>query len=321
MRPTMTKHYFFLLPFLFVAAYHGHCQDTTATVVPALAHLTAWPNVRDFTLATSGTEAYLSIQSPLEEVSAIAVLRKDKDTWGEPELVPFTGQYKDLEPFLAPDNRRLYFVSNRPLADSSHVAKDFDIWYVERPTTTAPWGPPVNLGAPVNTDADEFYPSLATNNNLYFTSDGHASSGKDDIFFSAWLGDHYEPPVALGPAINTAGYEYNAYVASDESFLLFGAYQRPDGQGSGDLYLSTRNAEQQWRPAVNLGLAVNSRAMDYCPFVDLGTGTLYFTSRRSALAGRTGFSNLAELQQAVSSYENGWSRIYQVPFDPAAWER
>ncbi|PSR13800.1 MAG: hypothetical protein DA408_16065 [Bacteroidetes bacterium] len=315
----MKKHTL-LLFFLLVNAYRGYCQDTTVTVVPALAHLAALPNVRDFTLATAGTEAYLTIQSPLEEVSAIAVLRKEKDGWSEPELVPFTGQYKDLEPFLAPDNQRLYFVSNRPLADSSHAAKDFDIWYVDRPTPTAPWGLPVNLGPPVNTDADEFYPTLASNNNLYFTSDGHASSGKDDIFFSAWLGDHYGSPVALGPGINTAGYEYNAYVAPDESFLLFGAYQRPDGQGSGDLYLSTRDAEQQWRPAVNLGLAINSRAMDYCPFVDLPTGTLYFTSRRSALGERPGFKNLTELQQAVNSYQNGWSRIYQVPFDPAAWK-
>lgn len=37
-----------------------------------------------------------------------------------------------LEPFLSFKEDRLFFVSNRPLNDTTRVKKDFDIWYVEK---------------------------------------------------------------------------------------------------------------------------------------------------------------------------------------------
>ena len=57
----------------------------------------------------------------------------------------------------------------------------FDIWFVERTNVDAKWGDPVNLGKTINTDLDEFYPSISSNNNLYFTGLGEGTKGKDDI--------------------------------------------------------------------------------------------------------------------------------------------
>jgi hypothetical protein len=36
----------------------------------------------------------------------------------------------------------------------------------------------------------------------------------------------------MGDVINTESYEFNAYVAPDESFLIFSGYNREDGYGS-----------------------------------------------------------------------------------------
>lgn len=278
---------------------------------PAIHELSKFGNVRDFTLSSSGKEAFFSLQSPLGEISVIMCIKKTSDTWSEPFIVPFSGKFQDIEPFLSPDNLRLYFASTRPLKSTDDKAKDYDIWYVSRESLSTEWGSPINIGSPVNSEKNEFYPSLASNMNLYFTSDLSTSKGKDDIFLSIWDGNTYQEPISLSEAINTEGYEFNAYVSSDESFLIFTAYNRPDGLGSGDLYISF-NDGNEWLPAVNMGNQVNSDKMDYCPFVDINAMTLYFTSKRSKLNSDRSYQNLNDLLKELSKYENGQSRLYKV---------
>ena len=121
--------------------------------------------------------------------------------------------------------------------------------------------------------------------------------------------------MSLDESINTEDYEFNAYVSHDESFIIFSGYNRNDGYGSGDLYISYRDAKGNWTMADNLGEVVNSRYMDYCPFMDLDTNTLYFTSRRSSLQGVNDFKTTDDLIQAINTYENGQSRIYKIHFE------
>ena len=203
------------------------------SVQPALKILKEYPKVRDFTLSASGKEAYFTIQSPSEDISVIVNAKSENGEWLKPEIVGFSGKYKDLEPFLSPDNRRLYFVSNRPVIRNDSLAKDFDIWYVEREESGSEWSDPINAGVPVNTEYDEFYPSVATNGNLYFTRNSPETVGEDDIFFSEYKDGGYAVPVTLSQSINSEGYEFNSYIAPDESYLIFSGYDRKDGVGSG----------------------------------------------------------------------------------------
>ena len=287
----------------------------SGSVEPAFEQLTNFSNVRDFALSESGNEAYFTIQSQLGEFSVLAEIQKRDSAWGEPTIMPFSGKYSDLEPFISKNGLRLYFSSNRPLTDTENKPKDFDIWYVERETKDAEWGSPINIGTPVNTSFNEFYPSLADNNNLYFTSDMNASKGKDDILYSAWKASGYAEPKILGEAINSVGHEFNAYVSPKEDYIIFTSYGRKDGFGSGDLYLSFRNQDGEWTEAVNLGEGYNSKSMDYCPFVDVRSNTLYFTSKRSSVKQVNDMNSMEELQRELNQYENGFSRIYKVFFD------
>lgn len=305
----MKAIYLYVITFL---SCHAINSQDLATVAPAFEMLSKYPNIRDIALSPSGNEAYFTIQSPLEEISIIANIKKESGVWLEPKMVSFSGRYKDLEPFLAPDGLRLYFASNRPLADSIGQPKDFDIWYVQRTTIDAAWGRPINVGSPINTEHNEFYPSITQNNNLYFTSDAPSSKGKDDIFYSAWNNDRYASPLSLSGSINTEGYEFNAYVSPDESFIIFSGYNREDGLGSGDLYISHKDEAQNWGVAANLGESINSKYMDYCPFMDLNSQTLYFTSRRSSIVKTNTFQSLEDFENEIGTYENGMSRIYKV---------
>lgn len=283
------------------------CQE----VEPAFPALAKFANVRDFTMASSNDEAYFSLQSPLGEISAIMCLKKINNDWSDPVIASFSGKFQDIEPFLSPDNLRLYFASTRPIKNTDDQAKDYDIWYVSRETLSAEWSKPVNLGSPVNSEKNEFYPSLADNMNLYFTSDLSSSKGRDDIFFCKWDGKGYQQPISLGASINSQGFEFNAFVSPDESVLIFTGYNRPDGIGSGDLYISYNNGNG-WQSAKNMGKLINSDKMDYCPFVDLNSNTLYFTSKRSNLNSDKLYQNLDDLIKEFSIYENGQSRLYKV---------
>ncbi|MDG5490952.1 hypothetical protein [Psychroserpens sp. SPM9] len=269
-------------------------------------------NVRDFTINTEGNEAYFTLLSPARELSVIMRIQKENNAWSEPKITSFSGQYIDLEPYLSPDGLQLYFASNRPVSKDSTHTKDFDIWYVERSQKDSKWSEPKHIKAPVNSTYDEFYPAITLSKNLYFTAIKEGMNGQDDIFMSRWNGNSYEEPIALSEGVNTKGAEFNAYVAPDESYILFSGWRRPDGIGSGDLYMSKRE-QGKWQTAVNLGATINSEHTDYCPFVNTVTGTLYFTSRRSYVEKKdAGYTNYNELLTEINRYDNGSSRIYKV---------
>lgn len=275
--------------------------------------LQEYPSVRDLTLGVD--EAYFTAQSPLGEISVIMVSRKIRNKWRKPKIASFSGSFSDLEPFLSDDGKRLYFASNRPLAADSMSVKDFDLWEVRRDDPKSKWGAPINLGSPVNSEHNEFYPSLTLKGNLYFTSDGPDSKGQDDIFYSARKGQGFETPISLSDSVNTPGYEFNAFIAPDESYLIFSGYNRIDGLGSGDLYISFRQPDSTWTQALNLGGVVNSKHMDYCPYVDTRSQTLYFTSRRSDVDFNAGgFTNAQVLLKELNKSSNGRSRLYQTHF-------
>lgn len=287
----------------------AHSQDG---VKPAFETLAGYPNVRDLAVTPGTKEAFFTMQSLLGDVSVIVSVKKENLAWLKPKIVSFSGEYNDLEPALSPDGLRLYFASNRPLTDTTESPKDYDIWYVERENILSAWGEPVNVGDAVNSVFDEFYPSVTASQNLYFTSTGTGTRGKDDIFLSEWKSGSYAKPVSLSEAINTEGYEFNGYVSADESFLIFSGYNREDGVGSGDMYISFRDETGQWGKAINLGATINSPYMDYCPFVDLENEVLYFTSKRTSPVKKQRFENIEQLMTEITKYQNGASRLYKV---------
>ena len=271
-------------------------------------------NVRDFTINVDEDEAYFTLLSPLSELSVIMKIEREDMNWRKPEISSFSGKYIDLEPFLSPDNLRLYFVSNRPVSKDSTAVKDFDIWYVQRIDETAEWSEPINLGEPINSTADEFYPSVALSNSVYFTTIKEGSNSQDDIYYSTWENGIYQEPIKLDSTINSSGSEFNAFIAPDESYLLFSGWRRQDGIGSGDMYISRRK-NGAWTIATNLGKNINSQYIDYCPYVNHKTGMLYFTSRRSSIQKRdSGYLDTQSLLSEINKYENGSSRIYKVNF-------
>ncbi|HEX4852382.1 MAG TPA: hypothetical protein VFV08_16310, partial [Puia sp.] len=207
--------------------------------------------------------------------------------------------------------KKLFFVSNRPVDGDS--INDFDIWYVEK--LNGKWEHPTNIGKPVNTDANEFYPSIASNGNLYFTAEYERGKGKEDIYVAKWEDGKYSEPESLDSAVNSPLYDFNAFVSPDEQFIIFTSYGRSDDKGRGDLYISRKDAQGKWKPAVNMSF-INSPRLDYCPFVSFDKKILFFSSERSDLKGK--FPGHPATYQTLidqrNSILNGQSNIYWIDF-------
>lgn len=246
-----------------------------------------------------------------DKFGVILVAHRRGSGWTTPEVAPFSGQYPDFDPFLAPDGRRLYWISSRPVDGKPKT--DLDIWMVER--QDGGWGAPIHLDAPVNTEDGEFYPTVAANGTLYFSSNRAGGKGRGDLYASRAEGERFAPPVSLGDVVNSAAFDGDPYVAPDESYLIFTGWGRPDGDPDGDLYITTRN-DGVWGAPRALGHGINSPAQEYAPIVSPDGRWLYFSSYRSILdapldSPLTG----AALSRLLDGPANGHGSVYRVPIE------
>ncbi len=273
-------------------------------------------NERDFAVSPSGNVIFYSIVLPSDDQSVIVYLGFDGFFWSEPETAAFSGGYSDLEPAFSPDGKRLFFASNRPVPGSTGK-KNYDIWYVE---PEKGWGNAINPGEPLNSGEDEYFPSVASNGNLYFTAKYDDSFGLEDIYFSRYSNGSYTQPENLGEPINSLFYEFNAFIAPDESYIIFSSWGREDDFGKGDLYISYNNGMNNWTKPKNLGNEINSDALDYCPFVSPDGKYLFFSSKReSADLKNKANKKLSNILQLADGIQNGLGNIYWVAFDKNNW--
>ena len=191
----------------------------------------------------------------------IMYITYDNGRWSMPKVAPFSGKYRDGGPSFSPDGNRIYFYSRRPLHEDSETMHDNDIWYVER--IPDGWSQPINLGLLVNSSHVDATPSLATNGNLYFTSNRvqyDDPTGNNDIFVSDFVNGHYTEPKGLGTAINTPyARDSFPFIASDESYIIFSRDSRrfdAEGRiidGNRKLMISFRDENGEWQDAIEMG--------------------------------------------------------------------
>lgn len=155
-------------------------------------------------------------------------------------------------PILSPYDDTLYIASNRPGGQGG-----LDIWAA--PRAGEGWGTPVNLGPGINTAADEFCPSPARGNRLFFVR--RLSSTDTDIYVVKNGPNGLGNPTSVGAGVNSSAEEWSPSWFETES-------------GNEVLYFSsTREGRQRIYYSVNFGPAslaaggVNSTAADARPNV------------------------------------------------------
>jgi hypothetical protein len=170
------------------------------------------------TFSPSGDAMYWAADYSLAQIYAS---RFQDGEWTAPAAVHFSPDlftYRD--PFLSPDGKRLYFISEDPIGEDPlpggvTLGKE-NLWVMDR--VADGWSEPVPLSASINTFTLHWVISVATNYDLYFS----VRKGTEfDIYFATYLNGAYNDPVPLGAPVNTEAIEITPNIAPDGSYLLF----------------------------------------------------------------------------------------------------
>jgi len=207
------------------------------------------------------------------------------ESWVEPVNLGLliNTEHDDAKPSISADGLTLYFCSNRPGGYGG-----LDLWMSTRATITDDWGAPVNLGEPVNGEADEAFPCVSTDGlELYFDSGRPGGYGDWDLWVAkrASTDDPWGEPVNLGDAINTPFYDSSPYLSPDGRLLFFHGY-RAGGPSLLNMWVTTRKTTSDaWGSSMPLPVPPNSRYMDGIAVISADGFTFYFCSFRRGGSG------------------------------------
>ena len=210
--------------------------------------------------------------------------------------------FQDGCPIQSPDGLSLYQASNRPGGQGL-----LDIWVSHRESTDDPWGAPENLGAPVNSAADDFCPTPVRGGGLFFVSReaNPGACGLGDIYFTknnpvkGWSEPRNLGCAPGGP--NTALDEQGpSYVENDDQGYLF--FSSSSGVVAGDIYMSRQLTGWNFGGSVAVAGLNDAGANDIQPNVRKDGLEVVFSSNR---AGGLGGQDI--WMSTRDSFDDAWS--------------
>lgn len=233
-------------------------------------------------------------------VSGAALAAPEFGPWspaGRIEDVPpgadpeFNTPFLDGCPFTSREGTTFFMASDRPGGLGG-----IDIWMSTRESVGDPWGAPVNVGAPVNSAANDFCPTLAFDGTrFFFVSTREGGCGLSDIYETRLRSDStFAAPQNLGCQVNSAADEASPFPLPKQGngIVLYFSSTRAGGfdttdaglpSGDSDLYTSERQGTVYGPPSLVPG--ANSAFVDGQPNVRRDGLELFFFSNRPGTIG------------------------------------
>ncbi len=222
------------------------------------------------TMTPDGHTLFFNRASADRSKLTIMMSSRRGEQWTVAVAAPFSGQYRDVDPFVMPDGRRLYFTSDRP-RPGRPVSMNF--WYVER--TADGWSEPRDAGDPINSDSTDIFVSISRSGEMLFNStrDGPRRVYQSSIRAGAWRGP---VPVSFGSVIDAG----NPMISPDGRYAIL---VRVAPGAKADLWTSCRTPDG-WAEPQPL-IAANSPYAEFAAGFGAGAHELYFTSERPGIVG------------------------------------
>ncbi len=215
-------------------------------------------------------------------------------------------------PIESPNGRDLYIASNRDGTLGGN-----DIWVAHRTDDTSPWSGPQNLGAPINSAANDYCPTPLNGNWLLFVSERpgpelcNAGPGSGDIYLArynpghGWGTPHHLGCDADGTGPNFPGGEFGPSLVrtSSGTFLFFSSA----GYGTDmNIYMSRQRPDGSFARAT-LVSELNSPSADFMPNVSRDGLEIVFNSNRPG-----GFGGQDVYTSSRASTSGAWSAPVNV---------
>ncbi len=213
--------------------------------------------------------------------------RKNADgTWSEPTAITAINEKCNFVagPSLSYDGNKIYFT-----AVIEGVNESEDIFFSERINETL-WSEPTSLGAPINTEDYEGFPSISADENyLYFIRinyDNPVDKKSKETCFEIYVSKKQKDgkwgePEKLPEQVNT-GCVRDPRIMADNHTLIFSAIQ-PNGKGFYDLFQSRKNPDGTWQNARPLDF-INSAENDQSPTISASGDVIFFMSNNDIYA-------------------------------------
>ncbi|GAF01668.1 PKD domain-containing protein [Saccharicrinis fermentans] len=162
-----------------------------------------------------------------QNLLGIFFITNKKGEWSRPSAFKYNSRrnYSNVHPTITPDGKTIYFVSDKP----GGIGKA-DIY--ESSLVNGEWTEPVNLGRKVNTEGNEVFPFYHSSGKLYFSSEGHNSTGKLDIFYTSKNNGVWSAPIKLEYPINTESNDFSCYIYDSQTEGYFAS----DRTGNADIF-------------------------------------------------------------------------------------
>lgn len=156
--------------------------------------------------------------------------KKSDGKWNNVEGFAFNSKnYSVKNPSVSSDGKTLYFASDMPGGYGL-----FDI-YKASINSDGSLGDAVNLGQKVNTQSQEMFPYISSNNTLYFSSNGHLGLGNLDVFYTKEIDGKMAPVRNVGIPINSNADDF-AFSLNEETEEGYVSSNREGGLGGDDVY-------------------------------------------------------------------------------------
>ena len=156
---------------------------------------------------------------------------------------------------------------------------------------------PFNMGDSINSEVDEYLPSLtADDETLIFT---RRTAQSEDFYISYRIDSTWTMAEAMPKPLNSVQNEGAHCLTADGNTMFFTACYRNDTYGGCDLY-SSRKTVFGWDRPINLGSVINTEHWESQPSISYDSKTLYFISNRPS--GYGGSDIWSSKLQADSSW-------------------
>ncbi len=151
-------------------------------------------------------------------------------SWSKPAAFTFNNkEYSCGHPSLTADGKIMYFASDMPGGKGGT-----DIYKSTRGTDGV-WSTPENLGAKINTEGNEMFPSFHKDGLLFFSSNGHVGLGGLDIFVAQLKEGKVGKIQNVGAPVNDTRDDFS-FILSDDQKSGYFASNRIGGKGDDDIY-------------------------------------------------------------------------------------
>jgi len=226
-----------------------------------------------------GREAYWSGTFPAAGSDGldyqILMMKQVKGVWRAPQLAPFCRiEFQDDSPHIAPDGKKIFFLSKRPLKRGEPLSDRENIWYAERKGDA--WGEPTYLGDEINSLSAHWQVSTDLKGNLYFGGQDPDGTTMRDIFVSRYKNGKYLKPEKLDSTVSSADLEHSPFIAPDGSYLIFSRASQQRTQLG--IFISFKKKEGRWGEAVCLNDIIGCPAATQCTSVTPDGKYLFYIS-------------------------------------------